>query len=140
MAKLAPATIPTEPIGSIPRPADLIERVAKGDSGDPNLAPLYEDAIQDSIERIEGTESPVVTDGEHRTYHIFCTYCVYGLPSAAPDGFKIPFSVGHTRRMSRPTHRPIRYRRHADSYSECAIVRANPARIGAGARETVNFY
>jgi hypothetical protein len=28
MAQLTPITIPTEPIGSIPRPADLIERVA----------------------------------------------------------------------------------------------------------------
>ena len=31
MAKPAPITIPTEQIGSIPRPADLIDRVAKGD-------------------------------------------------------------------------------------------------------------
>jgi hypothetical protein len=33
MAKPAPITIPTEPIGSIPRRADLIDRVAKGDVG-----------------------------------------------------------------------------------------------------------
>ena len=31
MVKLAPITIPTKPIGSIPRPTDLIERVAKAD-------------------------------------------------------------------------------------------------------------
>ena len=62
MAKPAPIAIPTEPIGSIPRPVDLIERVAKGDSEDPNLAPLYEDAIRDTIERFEATGSPVVTD------------------------------------------------------------------------------
>ncbi len=48
MAKPAPVAIPTEPIGSIPRPLDLIERVAKGDSEDPNLEPLYEDAIRDN--------------------------------------------------------------------------------------------
>jgi hypothetical protein len=35
MAKSAPITIPTEPIGSIPRPVDMIERVAKGDREDP---------------------------------------------------------------------------------------------------------
>jgi len=51
------STIPTEPIGSIPRPVDLIERVAKGDREDPSLAPLYEDAIQDTIERFETTGS-----------------------------------------------------------------------------------
>lgn len=36
--KPASISIPTEPIGSIPRQLDLIERVAKG-SVDPNLAP-----------------------------------------------------------------------------------------------------
>jgi hypothetical protein len=40
MAKSTPITIPTDLIGSSPRPADLIERVAKGDSEDPNLAPI----------------------------------------------------------------------------------------------------
>jgi 5-methyltetrahydropteroyltriglutamate--homocysteine methyltransferase len=39
----------------------------------------------------EATGSPVVTDGQRRNYHNFCTYCVYGLPNTAPDGFKIPF-------------------------------------------------
>ncbi len=33
MAKPAPITIPTEPIGSTPKPADLIDRVAKVDAG-----------------------------------------------------------------------------------------------------------
>ena len=127
MAKLASITIPTEPIGSIPRPVDLIERVAKGDSEDPNLAPLYEDAIRDTIERFEATGSPVVTDGEQRKYHNFCTYCVHGLPNTVPDGFIIPYSDGHTRRLSRLTRGPFRYRRYADSYLECATVRSNPA-------------
>src|SRR5216683_7230142 len=89
MAKLAPITIPTEPIGSIPRPVDLIERVANADSEDPNLAPLYEDAIRDTIERFEATGSPVVTDGEQRKHHNFATYCVHGLPNTAP-GFQNP--------------------------------------------------
>jgi 5-methyltetrahydropteroyltriglutamate--homocysteine methyltransferase len=44
----------------------------------------------------EATGSPVVTDGEQRNYHNFCTYCVHGLPNTA-DGFKIAFSDGHTR-------------------------------------------
>ena len=57
MSKPSPVTIPTEPIGSIPRPVDLIERVAKSDGEDPNLAPLYEDAIRDTIERFEATLS-----------------------------------------------------------------------------------
>jgi 5-methyltetrahydropteroyltriglutamate--homocysteine methyltransferase len=121
MAKPAPIAIPTEPIGSIPRPLTLIERVAKGDSEDPNLNLLYEDAIRDTIERFEATGSPVVTDGEQRKYHNFCTYCVHGLPNTAPDGFKIPFSDGHTRRMARLTRGPFRYSRYADSFLDVAM-------------------
>src|ERR1700716_2050977 len=121
MAKLAPIAIPTEPIGSIPRPVDLIERVAKGDSEDPNLAPLYEDAIRDTIERLEAAGSPVVTDGEQKKHHNFATYCVHGLPNLAPDGFQIPFSDGHTRRLPRLTRGPFRYRRYADCYLDVAM-------------------
>src|SRR3982075_2790815 len=118
----APASIiPTEPIGSIPRPVDLIDRVAKGDSEDPSLAPFYEVAIRETIERFEATGSPVVTDGEQRKYHNFATYPVHGLPNLAPDGFTIPFSDGHTRRMSRLTSGPFRYKRYADSFLDVAM-------------------
>jgi 5-methyltetrahydropteroyltriglutamate--homocysteine methyltransferase len=38
--------IPTEPIGSIPRPLELIHAIAEaGDYADPKLDPLYEKAI-----------------------------------------------------------------------------------------------
>jgi hypothetical protein len=40
MAKPTPITIPTEPIGSIPRPVDLIEKIAKGDSEEIPTSPL----------------------------------------------------------------------------------------------------
>jgi 5-methyltetrahydropteroyltriglutamate--homocysteine methyltransferase len=121
MAKPAPVTIPTEPIGSIPRPVDLIERIAKADSEDPSLDRLYEDAIRETIERFEAAGSPVVTDGEQKKYHNFCTYCVHGLLNTAPDGFIIPFSDGHTRRLPRLTYGPFRYRRYADCYLDVAM-------------------
>ena len=121
MVNPTPITIPTEPIGSIPRPRDLIERVAKSDREDADLAALYEKAIRDTIERFEATGSPVVTDGEQRKYHNFCTYCIQGLPNTAPDGFKIAFSDGHTRRLSRLTRGPFRYNRYADSYLDAAL-------------------
>lgn len=121
MAKPAAITIPTEPIGSIPRPVDLIERVTRSDSEDPSLAPLYEDAVRDTVEQFEATGSPVVTDGEQRKYHNFCTYCVHGLPNTAPDGFIIPFSDGHTRRLSRLTRGPFRYKRYAGAYLDVAM-------------------
>ena len=118
MTKSPPITISTDPIGSIPRPADLIERVSSGESENHNLASLYEAAVQATIERFQAIGSPVVTDGEPRKYLNFATYCVHGLPNTAPDGFKIPFSDGHTLRLPRLTRSPFRYRRYADSCLE----------------------
>jgi 5-methyltetrahydropteroyltriglutamate--homocysteine methyltransferase len=111
-------TIPTEPIGSIPRPPALIDAVARrgGNAGDPALEPLYDEAIRDTIARFEATGSPVITDGEQRKYHNFWDYSVHGLPNLAPDGFKIPFAAGHTRRMPRLVGAPFRYKEHADRY------------------------
>src|SRR5260370_15775958 len=116
-----PSIIPTEPIGSIPRPVDLIERVARADSEDPDLAALYEVAIRDTIERFEATGSPVVTDGEQSKYHNFATYCVHGLANTAPDGFTIAFADGHTRRLPRLTRGPFRYRQYADRHLDVAL-------------------
>src|SRR5438552_1709976 len=73
-------TIPTEPIGSIPRPLRLLEAVVAGDGVGPRLDPLYEEAIRDTVARFAATGSPVITDGEQRKYHNFWTYCVHGLP------------------------------------------------------------
>jgi 5-methyltetrahydropteroyltriglutamate--homocysteine methyltransferase len=112
--------IPTEPIGSLPRPPALIEALEHRDGDDAGLDPLYEDAIRDTIERFEATGSPVITDGEQRKYHNFWTYSVHGLANTAPDGFKIPFAAGHTRRMPKLTAGPFRYKRYADSYLDVA--------------------
>src|SRR6185369_16190983 len=43
----------------------------------------------------------------------------------APNGFKIPFSAGHTRRMLRLTAGPFRYKRKADSYLDLAMSYAH---------------
>jgi 5-methyltetrahydropteroyltriglutamate--homocysteine methyltransferase len=113
--------IPTEPIGSIPRPPELIEAVNAGNILDPNLDPHYEDAVKDTIERFEATGSPIITDGEQRKFHNFWTYSVFGLPNTSPDGFRIPFSAGHVRRMPRLTAGPFRYKRYAYSYLDVAL-------------------
>jgi 5-methyltetrahydropteroyltriglutamate--homocysteine methyltransferase len=115
------AWLPTEPIGSIPRPPELIEAVSRHGNDDPILDPLYDAAIQDTIARFEATGSPVISDGEQRKYHNFWTYSVDGLRNTAPDGFKIPFVAGHTRRMPRLASGPFRYKRYADSYLDVAM-------------------
>ncbi len=123
-------TIPTEPIGSIPRPLALIEAIKVSGSQDPALDPLFEEAIRDTIERFEATGSPVITDGEQRKYHNFATYCVDGLPNIAPDGFKIPF-IAHTRQLPRLTAGPFRYLMRADSFHRRGqTLCARPAEAG----------
>jgi 5-methyltetrahydropteroyltriglutamate--homocysteine methyltransferase len=89
------------------------------------MDPQYEVAVKDTIERFEATGSPVITDGEQRKYHNFWTYSVEGLPNTAPDGFRIPFSAGHVRRMPRLTAGPFRYKRYADSYLDIALKYAH---------------
>ena len=114
--------IPTEPIGSIPRPPELLSAItAAGDADAPVLEPLYENAVRDTIKQFEATGSPVLTDGEQRKYHNFWTYCVQGLANTAPDGFEIPFTAGHSRRMLRLTGGPFHYQTYADRYLEMAL-------------------
>jgi 5-methyltetrahydropteroyltriglutamate--homocysteine methyltransferase len=113
-------TIPTEPIGSIPRPLWLLEAIADDNADAPSLDGLYDEAIRDTLARFADTGSPVLTDGEQRKYHNFWTYCVHGLANTSPDGFRIPFAAGHVRRMPRLTTGPFRYKRYADSYLQRA--------------------
>jgi 5-methyltetrahydropteroyltriglutamate--homocysteine methyltransferase len=112
--------IPTEPIGSIPRPLELVEGVqaaAEGRLSREELDGLYAKAVQDTVARFEETGSPVITDGEQRKPS-FATYPVDELEGLAPDGVVIPFEDGHTRQLPRLTRGPFRYRRYADSYLE----------------------
>ena len=102
----------------------LFERVAKGDSEDPELDRLYDEATRYTIEQFEAAGSSVVTDGEQKRYHNFATYCVHGLPKMAPDCFKILFSDGHTCRLLRLRRGPFRYMRYADCYLDAAMRHA----------------
>ena len=110
--------IPTEPIGSIPRPAELLTGLQSFESGDisqENLDNLYEQAIKDTIRHFEDTGSPVITDGE-QTKPSFATYPIAGLNNLAPDGVKIPFADGHFRQLPRLTSGPFHYQVYADQY------------------------
>jgi 5-methyltetrahydropteroyltriglutamate--homocysteine methyltransferase len=114
--------VPTEPIGSIPRPAQLIEAMRDFEGGRitrANFDAVCEGALRDTIQRFEATGSPVITDGE-QTKPSFATYPIHGLPNLAPDGVVIRFADGHTRQLPRLVSRPFRYNTHADSYLEVA--------------------
>jgi methionine synthase II (cobalamin-independent) len=47
--------IPTEPIGSIPRPPELIKAIEQYGDGHPSLAPMYEAAFAKVRARVQGT-------------------------------------------------------------------------------------
>ncbi|MGW1073080.1 cobalamin-independent methionine synthase II family protein [Streptomyces sp. NPDC002537] len=114
--------IPTEPIGSIPRPAELLAAMADhgaGRIGDDELAAVQDRAVRDTVRRLEEIGSPVVTDGE-QSKPSFATYPVAGLDRLAPDGVVIPFADGHERRLPRLTAGPLRYAVHADRYLRAA--------------------
>src|SRR5437773_11192177 len=117
---LHPMPIPTEPIGSIPRPPELVEamgKVAAGAMSQQDIKALYDRAIRDTIKRFEATGSPIISDGE-QTKPSFATYPIEGLEALAPDGVTIPFADGHTRRLPRLTAGPFRYRTYAVRYLE----------------------
>src|SRR5689334_14974470 len=114
--------IPTESIGSIPRPPDLVaglEAANEGSISAAELEGLFDDAVRSTIAELEATGSPVVTDGEQRKPS-FVTYPIHGLASLAADGVVIPFADGHTRRLPVLTAGPFRYQTHADSYLRAA--------------------
>jgi 5-methyltetrahydropteroyltriglutamate--homocysteine methyltransferase len=117
----------TEPIGSIPRPRELLEGIearAQGRISQNELDALYEEAVRETIARLEETGSPVVTDGEQRKPS-FATYPIDGLKALAPDGVVIPFADGHRRQLPRLTAGPFRYRTYAGAYLEAARPHAH---------------
>ena len=96
--------IPTEPIGSIPRPPALIDAMgaaAEGRMSAAELDALFDDALEETIGELEATGSPVITDGE-QLKPSFATYPIHGLASLRPDGVVIPFADGHTRQLPGP--------------------------------------
>jgi 5-methyltetrahydropteroyltriglutamate--homocysteine methyltransferase len=112
----------TEPIGSIPRPASLIEAIRDTQAGKTTAAALeaaYSEALRNTIEHFEQTGSPVITDGE-QTKPSFATYPLSGLTNLAPDGVIIPFADGHTRQLPRLTAAPFRYGVHAATFLQAA--------------------
>jgi 5-methyltetrahydropteroyltriglutamate--homocysteine methyltransferase len=114
--------IPTESIGSIPRPDYLLtgmSELADGKIDAKEFAALSDRALGDTIDRLTATGSPVLTDGE-QTKPSFATYPLQGLDNLAPDGAVIPFADGHTRQLPRLTAGPFRYGAFAVSYLDKA--------------------
>ncbi len=126
--------IPTENVGSLPRPASLQAAIASYDAGDiafEALAEQQETACRDSIERMEATGSPIVSDGEQRassfaTYPITDTLAGTGLANnlAADGQYFAIFDDGHHRQLPRLTSGPFRYKTFASQYVEKSLPMA----------------
>jgi methionine synthase II (cobalamin-independent) len=121
-------SIPTELVGSLPRPMKLQEAYQAYDEGKITFAQLQaeqDEAAEDSIKRLEATGEPVVTDGEQRessfaTYPLTDTLAGTGLADhLAGDGqyFAI-FDDGHHRQLPRLTGGPFRYKTFAAEFVE----------------------
>jgi 5-methyltetrahydropteroyltriglutamate--homocysteine methyltransferase len=114
--------IPTEPVGSIPRPQSLIDAMQAFEAGALAREPydaICRDALRDTITRFEATRSPVITDGE-QTKPSFATYPIHGLRALDPHGITIPFADGHTRQLPWLTAGPFRYQTYAAQYLDAA--------------------
>jgi 5-methyltetrahydropteroyltriglutamate--homocysteine methyltransferase len=110
--------LPTEPIGSLPRPQFLLDGLAgfaAGKIGRQQLDELHDRALKDTISRFEQTGSPMITDGEQGKPS-FISYPIDGLAALSPDGVVVPFADGHTRQLPVLTKGPFRYQTYADAY------------------------
>jgi methionine synthase II (cobalamin-independent) len=116
--------IPTEPVGSLPRPSWLQQAYARYDAGEISREELeaeQDKAVRDSIEHLEQTGAPIISDGEQRwssfaTYAITDTLAGTGLADhLAGDGgqFFAIFADGHNRQLPRLTGGPFRYKTYA---------------------------
>jgi methionine synthase II (cobalamin-independent) len=123
--------IPTEPVGSIPRPLKLQLAYANYDAkkiGKDQLEQEQDAAVADTLKRFEATGSPIITDGEQRvssfaTYPIADTLAGSGLaPNLAPGGqyFAI-FADGHNRQLPKLIGGPFRYNFHAGDLVKKAV-------------------
>lgn len=129
--------IPSEPVGSLPRPTKLQAAYAAYDAGKIKFEQLQaeqEEAARDSIRRMEQTGSPIVSDGEQRwssfaTYPITDTLAGTGLaPNLGGGGqyFAI-FADGHHRQLPRLTGGPFRYKSFAsDSLKKSIKLATKP--------------
>ncbi|MEJ7784094.1 MAG: hypothetical protein WKF96_04765 [Solirubrobacteraceae bacterium] len=120
--------IPTELVGSLPRPLKLQEAYEALDQGSITFEDLQREqdaAAEDSIRRLEETGETYLTDGEQRessfaTYPITDTLAGTGLAdNLAGDGqFFAIFDDGHHRQLPRLTGGPFRYKTYASEFVE----------------------
>lgn len=115
--------IPTEPIGSIPRPQYLVDAYLQYQAGKldaSQLAALAEQATIETIAEFEKTGSPCISDGEQRKFSGFASYGLHQATNVAPQGVVVTFSDGHSRTLPVLTAGPFRYSQKASDFLQFA--------------------
>ncbi|MDI6022936.1 hypothetical protein QBL02_05195 [Leucobacter sp. UT-8R-CII-1-4] len=107
--------LPTEPVGSLPRPSALQRAVLDAETGlitQAELAAAQQHAVEDTLDRFAATESPLLSDGEQRRQ----SFSSYPLGTSLNDGsiaegpvFAV-FADGHHRVIPSLARGPFRYR------------------------------
>ncbi|MBK0419315.1 hypothetical protein JD276_09740 [Leucobacter sp. CSA1] len=106
--------LPTEPVGSLPRPARLQRAVLDTDTGllsAEELAAEQDRAVRDTLERMAATGSPILSDGEQRR-ESFASYPLgTSFDGIAEEGpvFAV-FADGHHRVIPSLSGTPFRFR------------------------------
>ncbi|TCK26840.1 hypothetical protein [Pseudonocardia endophytica] len=106
--------IPTEPVGSLPRPQALLDANAAFDDGRIDEAALdaaRDDAVRDTLEHYAATGAPVVSDGEQRRSS-FAAYPVTDTPGVAAEPPDVLVD-GHGWQLPGRVDGPFRYRAYA---------------------------
>ena len=114
--------LPTEPIGSVPRPESLVQLLiahTAGQASEAEVKSAQQEALRETIREMEETGSPVISDGE-QTKPSFATYPLAGLTNLTPDGAVIPFADGHTRQLPALSRGPFHYANYAAEYLKAA--------------------
>lgn len=110
----ATGSLPTEQVGSIPRPTNLQQAVLRADSGivtAEELRGMQDVAVAETLERLRETGSQIVSDGEQRRTS-FAVYPLGDIPSASHVSDAEVFAVfadGHHRVLPKLTMFPFRF-------------------------------
>lgn len=104
-------TLPTEPVGSLPRPARLQRVVLDAEVGLASQSELETEqdlAVRDTLQRMEETGSPILSDGEQRRQS-FASYPL-GTEDVAEGPVFAVFADGHHRVIPSLARGPFAFR------------------------------
>ncbi|WP_024356274.1 hypothetical protein [Leucobacter chironomi] len=103
--------LPTEPVGSLPRPVRLQRAVLDAETGLASQAELRAEqdlAVRDTLGRLAATGSPIITDGEQRR-HSFASYPL-GTADVEEGPVFAVFADGHHRVIPSLASAPFAFR------------------------------